>query len=298
MKEEANGTGTLSHGYWMIAFVDLLGQKDAFLKTDYLPNGDDPAKREAFALEVQASVGVIRTMRRLLDAFREATRSVIADDSMFKDYAPGIVARVRTMRERRIVEHRLSDGVMLACPLQPSPGHGTPTLGVYDILCTCASLMLVQLAAKRPIRGGLDVGTGMEVDGELFGASLVKAYVLESQRAKQPRLAVGPTLVDYLTAGTRAPGEGLEQRFERLMATKCLDLLTKDEDGLAIVDYAGKGARELMDGTQTPVLVRQAQAFAHECRDRYQRLGKDGETLFERYSKVAGYLDARVPLWG
>jgi len=50
---------------------------------------------------------------------------------------------------------------------------------VYDLLLACGSLMLVQLAAEKPIRGGIDVGTGMDLDRKLFSAAMVKAYELE-----------------------------------------------------------------------------------------------------------------------
>jgi len=95
-------------------------------------------------------------------------------------------------------EHRWSDGVLLACPLMPERDHAVPVFGVYDILFTCAGLMLIQLASGNPIRGSVDVGTGVEAEGELFGAALVKAYQLESEVAKFPRLAVGDALVAYL----------------------------------------------------------------------------------------------------
>jgi len=41
--------------YWAVAFLDLLGQKDAFLKTDYIPKPDDAEARERFSLEVAIS---------------------------------------------------------------------------------------------------------------------------------------------------------------------------------------------------------------------------------------------------
>jgi hypothetical protein len=297
-----DGNDTLTHGFWLVAFLDLLGQQEAFLKTDYIPEHDDPATRREFVEQVQASVGVIRLMRRLLASFRNAVESVKGD----VDEAPALhgfpadaIDRYRALRACRVREYRLSDGVMLACPLKPEVDHATPVLAVHEILATCAALMLVQLAAGRPIRGGLDVGTGMEVDGELFGASLVKAYRLESKEAQHPRLVVGPGLVNYLTTCTQAPGEELEARFERSMAAACLGLLVADEDGHMIVDYAGPKARGLLLGSLDPGdvgIVPAARAFAHRSRDDFRRLGDN--KLFDRYSKLVRYLDARARLWG
>ena len=35
----------LTHGFWLVAFVNLLGQKEAFLKTDYLPNAEENPRK-------------------------------------------------------------------------------------------------------------------------------------------------------------------------------------------------------------------------------------------------------------
>jgi hypothetical protein len=79
----------------------------------------------------------------------------------------------------------MSGGMLLACPLKPEDGN-VPARGVYEIVLTCATMMLAQRAAGRPIRGGIDVGTGIEIDRELFGAAIVKAYEIESSRAGYP----------------------------------------------------------------------------------------------------------------
>jgi hypothetical protein len=60
---DASDPYPITHGFWFVAFVDLLGQQEAFLRTDYMPEADNAAKRDAFVKEVQASVGVVRGMR-------------------------------------------------------------------------------------------------------------------------------------------------------------------------------------------------------------------------------------------
>jgi hypothetical protein len=292
-----------THGYWLVAFIDLLGQQEAFLKTDYLPEAGAAAKRDAFIKEVQASVGVIRAMRRILDSFRAAQTlaNTGADPrAPINALPPEALARAKAMLERRVRDDRWSDGVMLSASLMPSEGHTIPILGVYDVLCTCGALMLAQLAMGHPIRGGIDVGTGMEVDGELFGASIVKAYRLESKRAHHPRLIVGQDLVNYIKASTTAPGLEAERQLERLMATALLPLIVRDEDREWIVDYAGPKAKEFTGGLRAadiPIFA-EARAFAHRSRSQYQQQGAEGIKLFEYYSRVVRYLDARASLWG
>jgi hypothetical protein len=73
--------------------------------------------------------------------------------------------------------------------------------------------MLVQLAAGRPIRGDLDVATALEIDDELFGAACVRAYEIQSNRTKCPRLVAGEGLVNYLLSALQDPGDELESKL-------------------------------------------------------------------------------------
>ena len=281
------GDRTLLHGYWLVAFVDLLGQKDAFLRTDYLPDAADPTKVAAFLAEVRASTGVILGMRKILASFRTGMSN--ADTGAFDDLTATQRAVAERLQKTRVREFRMSDGVVLACPLNPEDGH-FPIRAVYEIVATCGALLAVQLAAERPIRGGLDVGTGIEIDGELFGASLVKAYLLESKTAKYPRLAVGQDFVNYLIASTKCPLQGIEGQFERKMADGILRLLKRDADNTWIIDYAGPTAREMLPALLE--MLEPARAFARRSRSAFmQRQDEEGKKLFERYSMLLRYLD-------
>jgi SEC-C motif len=276
----------LSHGYWLVAFVDLLGQKDAFLKTDYLPV-NDRSREDAFIAEVRASTGVILGMRKILTSFRAG---LSGDTGVFDDLSPEQRSMADRLRATRIREFRMSDGVILACPLKPEEGH-FPIRAVYEIVSTVAVLVGVQLAAERPIRGGIDVGTGMEVDGELFGASLVKAYLLESKHAKHPRLVVGQDLVNYLTTSTRSPKDGIEGQAERNLAQNILQMLKLDFDNEWIVDHAGPRARELLP--RLTEILEPAMTFARHSRDGFiGRRDEKGQELFRRYSSLVRYLEA------
>jgi len=287
-------SANITLGYWLVAFIDLLGQRDAFLKADFLPGEHDPANTEAFIEAVKASLGVIQTMRGLLDTFRIALATKTVDEnSPLHGMSADEIALVESIKARRIREHRWSDGVLLACPLKPEVGH-SPIMGVYDILCTCGALMLMQLAMGRPIRGGLDVGIAAEVDGELFGAALVKAYQNESQKAQHPRIVVGKELVKYLETNSQNPATDLKGQFERELANGLRSLLLDnfDGDGEWILDYAGPKMRAIMPGASG--FLPTSSAFARKCRSEFQARGEAGKKLFERYSKVVRYLDARA----
>ena len=187
--------------------------------------------------------------------------------------------------------------MLLTCTLKPNDGHIIPMMGVYQVLVTCMTQMLMQLAIGYPIRGGLDVGTGLEVDGEFFGAARVKPYRLES-KAEHPRLVVGDELVRYLKTNARPEGPGIEQQMQALLAAKCLTFLIRDQDGKWILDYAGPGARSVLEQQPSGEIVAKARAFAQQSRTQFQKdSSKLGLTLFQRYSKLVRYLDSRAALW-
>jgi len=68
--------------------------------------------------------------------------STIVPDSPLRRQPPEVIARLERLKRHRVREHRWSDGVLLACPERD---HAVPVFGVYDILFTCAGLMLIQL---------------------------------------------------------------------------------------------------------------------------------------------------------
>ena len=281
-------------GYWLVAWLDLQGIRRKLLETDFLP-GDDAAAQARLIAGLKASVGCVRTMREWLQKFFEGKATVDPEGKVFAGLPPEFAAEAQRLRRTRVRRDAMSDGVIVACPLEPEDGH-FPTRGVFDGITACMTLMLVQLGAGRPIRGGLDVGTGLEIDGELFGAAFVKAYELESKRAKHPRLLVGQGLVDYLRASLQTPGEEFERQLERKLANDMLDgLVKRDEDGEWIVHYAGPFARKLAP-TYWPDLLDRARAFARTSRAQFS-LGTDNESrkLFERYSKLLRYLESSGP---
>ena len=62
------------------------------------------------------------------------------------------------------------------------------------------------VAVGVPIRGGVEVGLGVEMfEHEYYGRVLVDAYLIESTAADYPRVLVGPRLLNYLAALERGP---------------------------------------------------------------------------------------------
>ena len=268
-------------GYWLVGFVDLLGQQEAFMKLDDVWKLDEAEGKRLLEETLKSSVGTILGMRKLLEGFRTAFRSTEPDGLR---EPPELLH----WRKARVREDRWSDGIVLSTPLRPSEEHN-PISAVFEILVGIGGLALIHLAAGRPLRAGIAVGGGIECEGELFGPALVKAYQLESKAAGSPRVVVAPEVNKFLEAQARAPASGPLEGARREMALLIQSLLVEDEDGALILDFAGPWFQQNLP--DAPELLSKARSFAHESRKEH----RTDKKLFERYSSVVRYLESRLP---
>jgi hypothetical protein len=141
----------------------------------------------------------------------------------------------------------------------------------------------------------VDVGTGIETEAQVFGASVVKAYELESKVAGGPRVVVGERLRDYLDAATmqQPHKDDFLGRYEVVQAQRALRLLAQDEDGNWIVDYLGNGFREDLAARLPVGVVHDAHQFVRESVRQWQ----NHEKLGPRYKLLARYFSKRVAAW-
>jgi hypothetical protein len=156
------------------------------------------------------------------------------------------------------------------------------------------------MAAGRPCRGGIDVGWVAKInDGEIYGPALYSAYQLESGAANQPRIAVGATLLNYLTSVQMLPGDDIAPATARLTAGLCSLLIGLDVDGQPIVDYLGDGYRAILTPHVRRIAAKELLPRAHQFvsaeERRYRETGNTKLAL--RYGAVLGYFESRLPLW-
>jgi len=272
--------------FWVGAWFDLLGQREKYKKLDFVPNDAEPEKVKAFYDGLRDTVGAVREMREVIDNFRKGLNDVDSKD-VFQYKTPEhqeFSRRVRTTHVRRTA---MSDGMFLACPLKSEDGN-VPLRGVYDIVMTCLMMVPAQLRRGYPIRGGLDMGGGTEIDGEFFGAALVKAYELESKYAQYPRIVVGKDFVGLLQTALQSQPRDVIGQFERGTAAKLMGLIVKDSDGQFMLDYLGPAATEMFGGDGVRPMLPEIRAFVVRERDKFK--GKDAK-LFGRYVKLLQYLD-------
>jgi hypothetical protein len=301
MADGASQTFTVEH--WAVGFLDLLGQRAALRKMDFLPADNDETKKAELIAAVTGSVGVIEKFYRLYQVFGDG--GVRSEDDPIPGVPSGKQELAREWLSTDLRHARFSDGLMVYSSLVASPQH-SPVAAVFRLICASGSLMLTSLAWGHPIRVGLDVGTGVEVErGQLHGPAVVKAYELESRAAEYPRVIVGDTLADYLQAQAAQTGDERTQ-FNARQADLARAMLSQDADGQRIVDYLGKAFRSQVAREIDPKIVHDAQEFAAKSLDRFKRepastsvavKRERDDGLAARYQRLVDYFDRKAHVW-
>lgn len=269
-------------GNYAVAFIDLLGQREDMRRHRILPSG----REEAIQL-VKESVGKVSSMHK---RFQKFYASFEGGPSIFDSFSPDQKAEMPLMNRGELRTQRFSDGLVVYAPLAEGPDK-SPINSVYGLIAAAGALALIQLAAKSPVRIGLDVGWGVELQpGELYGAALAHAYELESQVAQWPRAVVGNDLMDYLMACRSSGGESLNEEYRRAMAGECISRIAKDIDDFPVIDFAGsiflrEAPEELAEA------VENAKEFVREQLEVWSAQGD--VRLVGRYQCLNRYLNSR-----
>lgn len=269
---------------YAVAFIDLLGQKAA-MPERHLP----PSKDEAIAI-VKKSVGRIVSTQKLFENFYNSYSSPEA--TLYSKLPPSLQQAIPDMTPGQLRWQYFSDGLVVYVPL----GSGlvaSPVNSLLGMLLASGMLCLLGLAAKGPIRAGIDAAWAVEYrPNELYGSALAHAYKLESEIAQWPRVVVGEGLVSYLQHYATDGDNSISSQFRRKMGAHCLELIAVDIDGNHIVDYLGQGYRRITRNTLNKPAIDQAQAYIEEQIAHWQHVGDI--KLARRYEIVRSYFSCHL----
>ena len=194
----------------------------------------------------------------------------------------------------------MSDAYAFAVPLARPETDSDIANAMTDVLIslsTTAWVWLVSLAHGCPLRGGVEIGSGIAIgEHEVYGQALAAAHHLESKVAKAPRIVAGRRLLRFLWGAY----ERREHRYPHAQeagrrAENCLALLNdyyynedhdaKNDDGRFVIDGFALAksidlAREMFDG-----------AFDYVRRelDVHMRAGDD--RLVSRYESLLAHFE-------
>jgi len=241
MKRKRKSEDKIDIGYYVVAFIDLLGQQDRLRSLRSLPDESDYNQMKEFIKDLKGTYGVVTGMRNLFEQFFKSYSNKKYDLSKtnYNSLTPAQKKIYKQLKNNPIHIESFSDSIIVFTSLRTDKAK-LPTGGIWGIFAAAASTALFSLATGHPLRGGIDVGLGMEIKrGEIYGPCLSRAYSLESKIAGYPRIVVGKECLKYLHDTTNQKQKDIISKVCAGSANECLKLLTVDDDGCAIIDYLG-----------------------------------------------------------
>jgi hypothetical protein len=272
-------------GYHLVAFLDVLGQRERF-KALQLPQ--TPEQAAAIADVLRQTAGFVLELRKAFEQqfaiFESALTNVKRHTS--EPILPKFVG--------------FSDSFVTSVPLHTDGSQLVPIVSVFSALSAAAVVMQTCLASKHPLRGGIDVGLATEiVPGEIYGTALERAYLLESKEAEYPRIVIGDELWHYLNLALAhfQTETTPEARSIAAIIGKTMELIAIDFDGKRILDYLGQViADHARPGAEKGRIVKSIYAFVLA---EQKRINDGNESkLIARYQAFRRYIESRLNLWG
>lgn len=277
------------YGKYFVVMMDLLGQKEMYRK---LEEHSAPESSEFKAL-LKKFIGQIEYFKRDVDNFLKSMENFQPELEYPAEHKK-LIARYR----KKIYKiQRFSDGIMMYVPLAHR-SDAMPISSVYSSLVCAGSTMLMSLARGNPIRVGIGIGGGIEIeDGELFGPSIGYAHIMESKRARFPRIALHENVFDYLCAYEQLhESEQIEDKIQAKMAALCLSMLAQDKDNEIIFDYLGSYAWENCYTASDKKLLDPAFKFITEQQSSFA--AENNDKVAEKYNYVKDYFENSGRLGG
>ena len=308
MINKHNNHQAMHYCSYMVAFFDILGQRDKMHRITLPPVGDETSNDDKFKQDILKLYSNVKTFRIFFaDAIDSFTKSGIENDQI-PEQAKSFFEK---LREHPIAYRNFADSVIVHIRLK---GDEMKYAGraIYGVLCAAAVTFNSCMAKGIPVRGGIDLGFAMNIGpDEIYGPALASAYHLECKVAAYPRIVVGKTLVSYLKELSESRLETDVENVNRQIANNSLALLTTDDDGNMIVDNLGDYIRNnLQKIPDIADVVSKAYRFASSEHEKYRIARNEAESignvevlkrcalLTDRYEWLTKYFKKHLPSWG
>jgi hypothetical protein len=278
------------YGFHCVAFLDILGQRRKLLQLAPIPKKDE----ETTKLLRETAGNVIRLRRRLAACFEGFGKPTLYLNMLPPDARKRILNARRSLRSRNI-----GDSIIMEISFLGDEDGCASLIGVYGCIASCCILHLVGLSTKCPIRGGIDVGLGLNIselgEPEVYGPVLGTAYNLESKLADYPRILVSNGLIAYLEQAARLPQTTPLGRLANSLAAECKLFITPDTDGKPMLDFLGQKMATLSTAEER----RNQFAGINECIAEQKQMAQaeSDSKLLARYDRLAAYVERRSALW-
>jgi hypothetical protein len=291
-------TDEVIYNHKVVAFLDLLGQRDRFREIEGILYQGTPDR-----LKVQKTlmdtVGQITFFRDVFEDFFHQYSSYQPSPSM-PNSAKAFSTGLRNNPDLNL--QYLSDSLVAwtSININAEFDDAKAIASTYAILTSVGMLMPALLTKKMPFRGGIDLEGGIVLNGrELYGPALHRAYELESKCAGYPRVVIGPGVerfLDYLLR-KQFSDQGIGS-YCRSMAHSCRKWFTQFEDDLKMIHFLGPAMQELVKNMpDSDRYVRECIIAAGEFIQHSEIIYKNHKKLGPRYATFKRYFDKHIVDW-
>lgn len=275
--------------------IDLLAQRVHLAGWSEMPLDD--VLTEEMTEAIQKSAGVVYHYRQQFEEYAREFNKPTIPQQMIATLPPDRQEFYYRVRATGISTQQFSDTFVVYAPLQTVQREPN-VLPVFGVLFACCVTMLESLASGVPLRGGVDIGVGLELSkSNFYGPSLATAYHLESEVAEYPRIVACENVVEVLDAILKGDSrflgdDDLLNDMTRHAAKECRELLAVDDDGSWVVDYLGNRAWEVFESL--PIEKQHLNDCRNAARDfaftqlaRFRQEGDKKHT--KRYTRLCDY---------
>jgi len=290
----------INYYYYLVAFIDILGQKEAFQNLEGLPLQDNDHK----LIEVHKQTAMF--VESLREGFQNFFDAYTKEGESSVQVHPSKQAQFEEMMKSNLKHQRFSDCIQAYVSLHTEKYHSNAINGVSGVLTSFGSLLLLSLSMKKAFRGGIEVGLGTELsNGEIYGPALYKAYELESKVAQYPRIVIGQQLTNYLMSVVNGHeqqqgGQSKEDtEICKSLAKRCLKMIVRDVDGVPILDYLGNDFLQSIKEHPSPTDMKEWKEIFNRAfqfvESEYMKRKQEGDKkLALRYYLLSNYFKARA----
>ncbi|MCB2193408.1 MAG: hypothetical protein KQI62_17675 [Deltaproteobacteria bacterium] len=297
MEETQLAEDEINARYYLIAFLDVLGQKGHLRAMKHLPNTDE--EKQTFINNLKKTYSVVTSLREGFKNYFDGVRPRIAKSNLIP---PHMQEKYLALQQHHASFFAFSDSIIVSVPLDLSDEFCASTIGVFHTLMASSSVNLAALTSGVPLRGGVTVGTAIEVfqdklvGREIYGQGLENAHYLESSVADYPRIVVGKDLINFVAQVRNQTCLTTQGQLAKSIAELCWKMLIRDIDGNYMLDFLGSTVKEMDNetiGKNNLIAVREFIDI------QYQPFLKKGDyKLTSRYYRLARYFNYRAELWG
>lgn len=281
----------LNVGWYLTALVDILGQRGHLRQLKGLPG--NPEEYGQLKEALGKTIFPVLALRRMFDSFFQAyleKKDTVLQTSI-EHIAPGALSS-----DIGLVVTHVSDLILISIPLASEKDHLTSCMGIAAVLMAISGIWTVALSRGWPLRGGIDAGISTKLPGgEIYGASLERAYSLEHTIAGWPRIAIGTKFLSYLRFIQAQTGGLPRVRIARTTAALCSQMVTEDTHHQGYLDCLGAPVHQFLGTEIGSNTIDALEAFVDEEKRHWTAEGN--AELVGRYHLLERYVQPRLAFW-